>query len=420
MTLRAHLPVVFGSSVLRSVAMLTSGNTLATALPILTAPALGRLYSPTDYGALAQYMAFASILVVLATLQYQQAIISEKSARGAGKVVWLCLYSSFAVAALTVPILALGWGLGLSATAAGPWLWLLPLSIGFGGIVAAGTFLANRRGDFTQLTLVPLIQVVATIAVSILLGVLNRGSAGLLTAYFVGQLLTTAVYMLYLRQAGVLHLRPGPTLALGYARRHWRYPAFTLPSSFFAQFNLQLPIFALTAVGAPATLGNFSRARQLVALPITVLGGAVGQVFRREGAELYRATGDCRPLMVKTALGLFTAGLLPVALLIWFAPWLFTIYLGPQWGEAGELAQILAPMLLLRLVASPLTTVFQFTGHQRDDLRLMVLSTFVLALAMGTAWVAFGTARAVVVGFSVGFSIIYLTYLVKSISVGRR
>jgi O-antigen/teichoic acid export membrane protein len=50
------------SGFMRSMATLMGGNAVATAVPILAAPVLGRLYEPADYGALAQYMAPAAIL----------------------------------------------------------------------------------------------------------------------------------------------------------------------------------------------------------------------------------------------------------------------------------------------------------------------------------------------------------------------
>jgi O-antigen/teichoic acid export membrane protein len=67
------------------------------ALPILAAPVLGRLYIPAEYGALAQYMAVAALLSVVATLQYQHAIIAERTHQSAVQAVWLCIAASLGI-----------------------------------------------------------------------------------------------------------------------------------------------------------------------------------------------------------------------------------------------------------------------------------------------------------------------------------
>ena len=74
-TLRKSLSRIRASHFVRSAATLAGGSSVAMALPIIAAPVLGRLYMPSDYGALAQYMAVATLLSVVATLQFQHAMI---------------------------------------------------------------------------------------------------------------------------------------------------------------------------------------------------------------------------------------------------------------------------------------------------------------------------------------------------------
>lgn len=404
----------------RSIAMLVGGNVVAMALPILAAPILGRIYPPQEYAALAQYMAFSTILAVLATLQFQHGIIAEKSVHGARRVVWLCLASSMVAALLALGGVAVFWMYGLSRTAAGAWFWLLPVTLSASGLANGGTFLANRQGNFGWMSSLLVLQAATTVVLSIGLGLLNWGSAGLLTAYFAGQAMLALAFAVYLASAGVWAERPSLALLALYARRHWRFPAYTLPSEFSGQVNMQIPIFALTVIGAEASLGAFARARQLVTLPVTTLGSAVAQVFRRDAAALFRETGSCRPLMLRTALSLFAAGILPCLLFVWSAPWLFTVYLGPDWREAGELSQILAPMLLLRVVTSPLTSVMFFTGNQSLHLRLMMVSALILAITIGSAWEGWGSVKAIVAGFSVGYGIVYIIYFISCLRVAKK
>lgn len=413
----AQLRTIAQSAFLRSVATLSGGNAIAMVIPILAAPVLGRLYVPADYGAIAQYVAPMTILATLSCLQFQHAIIAERFDRGAGQVAWLGLLSALILGVLTAIGVTLLWEPVISALTAGPWFLLLPLNVATAGLVATGQFLANRYRMYRWIAVCQVTSVLMAVATSITLGSFGWHADGLLAAHFLGQavLIGGNGWVLW-RQRDTLAWPGLPRLRV-MIRRHWKFPAFTLPSSFAEQVNMQMPVFALTGLGSTTTLGAFTRARQLVSMPATVVGQSVAQVFRREASELYRETGSCRSLMLRTAGWLFAAGIGPCLLFMVFAPWLFTVYLGPAWREAGEIARILAPMLLLRVVASPLTTVFFFTGNQVLDLKLMLSSAALMALAISLGWFFGGTALAVVWAFALGYGAIYMMYLIASFTV---
>lgn len=408
-----------GSALLRAVMTLMGGNAFATALPILAAPVLGRLYAPAEYGALAQYMAPAAVLAVLASLQFQHAIIAERTDRVAGQVVWLSLIGALPVAMLAALGIAALWPAVLARSAPGAWFWLLPLTVAGAGVIAAGSALANRHRRYSWMARLQIANVLVTVALSMMLGFLGWGADGLLMAYFFGQFvqLTAYLWLLYDLRTTVVPW-PGLLRLRVLVRRHWKFPVFTLPSELSGQINMQAPILALSALGPDAILGAFTRARLLVSLPVTVVGQSVAQVFGREASEHYRETGSCRGLMLRTAGWLFAAGLGPCLIFMAFAPWLFTIYLGPAWSDAGEIARILAPMLLVRMVVSPLTTVFLFTGNQALNLKLMLISVMLMMLSIGFSWIFFGNSMAIVWGFSLSYILIYSLYLIKSFEIG--
>ncbi|SLN74490.1 colanic acid exporter [Falsiruegeria litorea R37] len=398
------------SAFLRGVAALMSGNALATIIPLLTAPLLGRLYAPADYGVLAQYMAPAALLAVFASLQFQHAIIAEQTDRGAGGAVWVVLVSTVAAVGLTILAVAVLWLPLLAESTVGGWFALLPLSVAVSGLTAAGSFLANRNRHYGWIAQLQVIQVLTSVGLSIVLGFMGWGANGLLLAYFLSQLVLGTAYLWLLATLGDTLNWPGIMQLRLIVRRHWKFPAFTLPSGLLNQTNMQMPVFALTLLGDTAMLGSFTRARQLVLLPVTVVGHSVAQVFRREASELYHKTGSCRELMLRTAGGLFAVSIGPCLLFMAFAPWLFAVYLGPAWREAGEIARILAPMLMLRAIAAPVTTILFFAGRQVLDLALTIVSTTLIAGGIFFGWAVVGTATSVIWAFALGYGGIYMMY----------
>lgn len=393
---------------------LASGQLLAMVVPILAAPVLGRLYLPTEYGVFALYVACASILAVFATLQLQHAIIAVRSERVAAQLVQLCLVSSVAVAGIgsgAVLFLPLFLEYTGKFSVLRGWLQFLPLSVLLLGFVASVVPLANRRARYREIAGIQVMIAVTTVGVAIMGGTAGWGASGLLAGQLAGQAIGAAGYLVLYKR-----LSKGVATA-GWRRlkilflRYRRFPIFTLPSELLGIINQQLPVFALSTLGATGLAGAFSRAFQLVAAPITLVGVAVGQVFRQAASEDYRNTGTCAPLFRRTGLALFAIGFPCCIVCILFAPSIFALYLGPNWQEAGVVAQVLAPMLLLRLVASPLSTVFLFTESQHHDAKVM-FGAFCLCASMVVAGaMAFDDPMAVIIGFSLSYSLIYIVQL---------
>lgn len=410
-----------GSPFVQAVAVLSSGQTSAMILPILAAPLLGRLYLPSDYGALAQYMAPAAVLAVLASLQFQHAVIAERTDRRAGQVAWLTILAALVGSALAAIAFIGLWKPLLSDTNVGVWYALLPFNVAGAGVIAAGSMLAIRHRLYVLISKLQIIHVATTVILSIVFGFLELGADGLLASYFVGQVFQIGVYSWFLCDRGSGFSRwPGWTRLLPLARRHWKFPAFTLPSEFSGQLNQQVPVFALSAVGAEATLGAFTRARQLASMPATMFGSSVAQVFLREGSEHFHETGSCRELMLRTAGWLLAGGIGPCLAFMALAPWLFVVYLGPDWREAGEIARILAPMLLLRVVVSPVSTVLHFTSSQRTELALSAFSTLVVISSMGSVVLLDMDDISIPTMFAVSFSICYAVTFVACVIVSKK
>ncbi len=421
--MRQHLRRLTGSPALRAVAKLSTGQFVAAAIPLLAAPILGRLYHPADYGALATYMAVSQMLATFSTLQFQQAILAERSEVRAEHLVYVCLWASVLVSSV-----AAVFGAGASLWMAGHpgyhdarfWMLALPLTTLAGGWIATVSALANRRGAFGAMARLPATQVAATTSSSMLFGFMGWGVHGLFASYLLGQAVSCALYFGLFRRQRSNNRRPNRPQLWAMTRRHRRYTFYTLPSEVIGSFNQQIPVFALGALGAVPLLGAFARARQLVAAPLTLLGSAIAQVFRQRAAEQYRQTGTCRPLYLRTFFTLLLIGVAPTLVLAFFAPALFAWFLGPSWREAGEVARILAPMLLLRLICSPLSSVFYFTQAQRLEFGLSIGSVLVMAGLMALPVAAGGSPTQLIVAYSAGFSLIYLVYLSIGWGLSRR
>ena len=414
--LRRIVSRAMASPMLRHVAILAGGQSFASAIPILTAPVLGRLYTPADYGILGAYMSLAVVIAALGNWQYAQAIVLERSDRRAYALVRVCLWTSLltAAGAVFVPLLA---SLLLKDTsklaALSLWLWLIPVSALLGGLSGALTSLANRFRRYSSMASIQMAAALATALVSIALGWHGWGADGLLTGYFAGQFTTFLGYVLLVGKSAARAVsETSPRNSRALLKRHRAYALYTTPTTFIEQVAANAPIYALGAIGAPAAIGLYSRARLLLAMPLTLIGGAVAQVFQQRAAADVARQGHCREVYAKTFLTLAGLGLIPTLVLTLLAPTLFALYLGPKWRESGEVARILAPMMLLNVICSPLARVFYLRHRQRLDFLLSLGNAALVTLFTAAAVLLGASASQIIGSYATAASIVYVVYLV--------
>lgn len=375
---------------------------------------------PAEYGVLNAYMAVANVLAGIGNWQYAQGIIVENRENKAFALLRICMLTS-AVTALVSALIGAGIFLFPTETsrAERTWFLLLPMSTMLGGVTTACTAMANRRKKYRMMAVAPIVSIVVTVSGSIGMGFLNFGYVGLLLAYFAGQIVLCSLYAsvyfaLKDRPKSVSWRRMGML-----ARKHRNFAIFSTPSAFVGNFAMQLPIYALGIQAATEMIGLFGRARQLLSMPITLLGASIAQVFQQRASVEYATHGNCRQIFQKTFWSLVGLGVGPTVVLAIVAPLLFEIFLGPNWRAAGEVARVLAPMLLLRLVCSPLSTVFSITGAQHEDFQLSVLTTIMTVVAVSVPLVLGWEPIWIAITFSASYCLTYSIYLIRGYQLSR-
>lgn len=412
---------------MRHAATLSGGQIAAAGIPIAAAPILGRLYLPTDYGLLASYMAIAGILSIASTLQLQHGILATRFDQHASRLAALCNAVTFAVSLATLIVggAIFGWALGQDDAADVEgigWFMLLPLSVLGSGLVATSAALGARGQRYSAMARIPVFTILTTVSVSIVLGWRGWGVHGLFVSYLLGQIVNVAAHRVLLRPAppAIPNRRTSYRRRLALFRRHRRFVTHVLPAELMNALSLQMPIFALSAVGALPLIGALSRARQVALLPLSLIGSPIATVFRQRASERLREGQDCKRVYLQTFCLLGALGFVPTLLLLLFGPEIFRFVLGPNWEVAGEVAAVLAPMAALRLIASPLSGVLYVGGGERAAFRLSVLTlaAVVLGCWLPLSWGA--PADSVIYGFAIAYSAAYLVHLASSWRIASR
>jgi O-antigen/teichoic acid export membrane protein len=354
------------------VSLIAGGTALGQLVIALASPLLTRLYTPAQLGLLAVYASLLATLVPASSLRYEVAIPLPEHDEDALNLLAVALSCLLAVCALVlgvVPFVRHGLGHLTDSPTLAHYLWILPFGVLAAGTYQALSYWAVRRGTFGLIGRTRLIQAGGQAGAQVVFGAAGFGAGGLLLGDVVGRLGGAGAIAV-----GILRGRSGSIRTITrsrmreMAKRYRRFPLFGTWSALANSAGLHLtPLLVALTLGAQEA-GWFVVCQRVLALPTTIVGQAVGQVYLHDAAEAARAQGSLRKLYVRTARRLLLFGIVVFVPMTVVAPIAFSRVFGSDWSRAGTYVQITAVMFLAQLVVSPLSQTLNVIGRQ--DLQL--------------------------------------------------
>jgi O-antigen/teichoic acid export membrane protein len=199
------------------------------------------------------------------------------------------------------------------------------------------------------------------------------------------------------------------------AIRYKRFPLVQSWSQLLLASGAQLPILLLGIFYNAEVVGVFGLAKSMIHLPMDLIGKAVSQVYYAEISRFGRNNPDkIYNLSVSLIKKLFFFGLIPVAFLMIFGPWIFGFVFGEEWYDAGVYARFLSIYVLMAFISAPIASVFNV--YERMDLQLtlnIVRVVFVAAIFTICHFLHLSAKQAIII-FSIGM-VFYFIYLTSSI-----
>ena len=397
----------------RNFLKLITGSMAAQAISFALAPLLSRLYAPEDFGLVALYLSIFSVLSVLATAKYEQAIMLPKKDTDAWVLFFLVLLLSAVVASISLIVVLVAGNrisLLLGNAELRPWLFLMPLSLLLHGLFQASLFMANRGKRFGLMARVTLGQSLTLNTARTGLGFLSVPFNGLVLGQIMAQVYATLHALL-----GIRRLFQGldrSTLRTGISKlagTYSGYPRFNMPLSLTNNLSGSLPVFMITMGFGAGTAGLYAFAYTFVFRPISLFSQASLQVVSQRIIESHhKGIAVYKPLK-SLAIRLFALAVVPVALLWLWAPVLFSWLFGPDFEEAGRYLRYLCPYLLMVFVAGPLSFIPELYFRQKKAmiidaiyliLRFIALLAGMMLNSVETALILFSAVSTLVVGYN--------------------
>ena len=417
MILRKFIGQIKSSEFSKNVLVVIVGTGITQLIPILISPILTRIYSPEDFGIYSVYISITSIISVIATARYENAIVLPENEEDVFFLVILTACLTFITSLISLVIVISLSSIIMSffkLEGSSLWLYFIPLTVLISGLFAGlnNYFIKNKL--FKTLTINKVTQSALSAVMQLIMGLFKKGAWGMLAGSVAGQgagvlNLSTTFFLKEKKRFGKITFEKIKQIAV----RYKSFPKFSLTADLINVAANQIPAFFFTAYFNTATAGFYSLTQRMLAMPISLIGRSVLDVFRERAASDYIKFGNCETIFIKTAKSLFLLAIIPTLIIFFFSPYLFSIIFGEEWRTSGDYARILSFLFFVRFIVNPLSYVIYIAEKQKYDMiwQIVLLIISIISLATG---VYFNNASVSIISFSISYSIMYLIYFILS------
>jgi len=360
-------------SATRDIATLTVGTTLAQGITIAVTPLLTRLYTPSDFGLLAVFLAVASVSATLITLRYETSILVPNKNVESANLVLLSLILGIGlslVLAVLGALLPIVWQEKFGLGALGYWISIAFLTAAATSILATMQGWVNRRKQYRHMAWLRVGQSATLASLAVLFGFLNINN-GLLIAQITASACLCLVALWFGRSVTRLWQKQQLKAT---ALAHKNAPKYLLPTALLDVITMQMPVLLIAAWFGADDAGQFSMAWRLMMMPMAVIGGAVGQVFMQRFSKALETPVLAKKIIKQSWIFLFAVGFIPFTLIFIGGDAIFMMVLGAKWQDSGVLAMMLAPMALAMFISSPTSYAYVLLGLQKYSLLFGVIT----------------------------------------------
>jgi O-antigen/teichoic acid export membrane protein len=400
---------------LRQSFMLLFGNGAAQLINLASYVILARLYAPAEFGGFALFMTVVGVFGPIACGRFDLIIQSAPDrqlpaliarARRANILV------STALAAVSMAFAAVSGKITL----------IEGLLLGAGVFLTGWVLTSNARliraEQYSVASKTTVIRSAATAVTQVALAFLNPTALGLIIGFCVG----FAVQALFLTRA--MKELPGPRSTQRRDRfimaRYASQISLDIPTAVILGTVLNIMNFLVLDLYSREEVGYYSMAFRVAALPLTLVSGALSEVFYQKASASFRATqGFWRELkfnlLLTLSISIFI--IIPIGIL---APPIFAIAFGPQWERAGHLVICLLPLLAVRLVTDSVQIAPLIIGHANWRLATQLALLGVIGLTYAAAKVLRLPIEEFLTSTSLLMAAVYASFVILLASTVRR
>ena len=372
---RINMPLIMNpksfisTPLIKNTLKLSSSNFLMYLLPLIVTPILSRLYVPEAFG---EWGVFSSLLMIInigIMLGYENAIVKAEL-KDVANVSFLCFAVTVLITILIILTFQIGSYLRIDFFKKFPSPSLFYICIITSAACSIFNNICNRYEKYAVMSVANIVSGSTQAIARILFGtIFIIGMNGLILGTTISHCIVVCYYLMFIYRimnnkflshislVGIIHQM----------KRYKKFPLFDAPSSILAFAAFNLPIIILSAYFSKAEIGCFSIIIQLLLLPMSFIGSAMGRVYYRQlvGRDEMEITSITANVMKLTAV----ISILPLLFIVLGGDKIIVLFLGEKWNTAGSIALCLALWSFPTILTQPLIPLLRI----RDKMNILFL-----------------------------------------------
>ena len=364
---------------------LLSGQGIAFVIGYIANIVLMRMYPDEMWGTVDYIITWTTILVPITSLRYEDALMLAEDKRQSAHAYLLAVIT---VIGSCIGILALLSFSGtiidfFAANKIGRWSLFIPLAIFVHRMAKIAELWLSKHDHYTHISAGQVVTVGSMTGVRLIAGALKPSTGGLIWGFVAGYGLTFLVYTRRLYRTLKESLQGAPTWKeLGFiAVRYKRFALFTMPATLVSALIMKGPFLILKEYLELGIYGQFTRGFNVLFVPLSLLAASIAQVFFVLAVKTNR-DGTLGTFSSNVHSKLVLMSIYPTVALMIAGGDIFQVLFGIQWRASGDFLLFMAPWIMLSIVASPMTRLFDVLERQRLELTIALISAAIVITAL--------------------------------------
>lgn len=357
---KKHL-IFKGSQLFKDIFVLVSGTALAQIIPILLQPVLRRFFTPEEFGAYAVYLSITGILVVLASLRYEYAIVLPGKDKQAANLVLLAVFINI-LFSLLLMIFILVFNRPILAVIKLPheyslFLYLVPAGVFLFSLYQSLNYWLIRKKRFFNVSLNKFVRR-GTEGTGQIAFMISQKPAGLVLGDIMGHIANVISGTVQLLRSGFKMTYISLTKIKYVSKKYNEYPRFNLLPGFMSACSYLLPAIFINKFYSTVYTGYFDLSKLMLSIPLALVATSISNVLLQRISENYRRKESIlNDLYSVFRLVLIIALIEIVIIRIWGIE-LFSFFFGSEWEFSGEISRWLVWSFAFNFLVASFTSIF--------------------------------------------------------------
>ncbi|WP_445495602.1 lipopolysaccharide biosynthesis protein [Photorhabdus sp. SF281] len=384
-----------------------SGTLISQLIPIFGSLLIVRLYSPGNIGEFATWLSITILLSIILTARFESSFGIEEDGYERNNTLIVTLINITLISFSLIILMLFYIYIESPETSKNIFLiTIIPVSICYSIYTTTQSWL-SCGGYFKKLGIIRISQNFFITVPQIISGYIEPNLSNIIIGYVSGSIFS-CIFCLK-----VLPITRKELKAFTFPifkkkwRKHKNFLLYSLPADATNNLSAQLPIILVNYRFGAEWAGYLSLTIRTLGAPISLLGGAVRDVFIKSASTSYRVKGSCRDEYKKTFNVLIILSIIMIVCSIFLLRPTFSLLFGEEWEISGLIGVWLMPMFALRFVSSPLSYTLYIAQKQHIDLIWQLsLLTFTLF-----SFTVISTVKISIISYSLYYTTLYIIYL---------